>query len=181
MVNPGDRPQPGLICFTRLGLELLLWLCFTRRVFRRNAKPRLSWNRGCTSYCAQNPCKLQAPLQALQICLQDFWRRLSRACRMIAPNVAVPMPSSLKAPNAIEKLPAPSTNVTAATIRFLLLLKSTWLTTQIRAPATAIRPKTTTDIPPRTGPGISWIRAPNFGEKPSKMAMPAAMTNTSDE
>ncbi len=53
--------------------------------------------------------------------------------------------------------------------------------TQIRAPATAIKPKTTIEAPPITGPGMVWINAPNFGEKPNSMAISAAATNTSVE
>ncbi|MGF6791744.1 hypothetical protein OKW27_006081 [Paraburkholderia sp. 35.1] len=71
--------------------------------------------------------------------------------------------------------------MTAATIRLRLSEKSTLLTTQMRAPVTAISPNTTIDTPPSTGPGIVWITAPNFGEKPSTRAINAAITNTSVE
>jgi hypothetical protein len=37
------------------------------------------------------------------------------------------------------------------------------------------------DTPPITGSGMAWITAPNFGEKPSTMAMAAATTNTAVE
>ncbi|MNL43932.1 hypothetical protein D3C87_1664710 [compost metagenome] len=87
----------------------------------------------------------------------------------------------MKSPILMVKSPAPITNVTAATIRLRLSLKSTWFTTQMRAPAIAIKPNTTTDMPPRTGPGIVWISAPNLGEKPSTMAINAATTKTSVE
>ncbi|GFN29276.1 hypothetical protein ADE_49740 [Achromobacter denitrificans] len=100
---------------------------------------------------------------------------------MMAPKVAVPMPPSVNEPSLTVKSPAPSTSVTAATIRLRLSLKSTWFTTQMRAPAMAIRPNTTTDIPPSTGPGMVWISAPNLGEKPRTMAIRAATTNTSVE
>lgn len=54
-----------------------------------------------------------------------FFRPRSKACSRIAPNVAVPMPSSFKSPSASEKLPAPRISATAATIRLRLSLKST--------------------------------------------------------
>ncbi|CFO34489.1 Uncharacterised protein [Bordetella pertussis] len=91
------------------------------------------------------------------------------------------MPFIEKSPSLTLKSPAPSTRVTAATIRLRLSLKSTWLTTQMRAPAMAIRPNTTTDMPPSTGPGMVWISAPNLGENPSTSAITAATTNTSVE
>ena len=69
----------------------------------------------------------------------------------------------------------------AATIRLRLREKSTLLSTQILAPATAMRPKTTIETPPSTGPGMVWISAPNFGLKPSRIAMRAATTKTSVE
>ena len=34
------------------------------------------------------------------------------------------------------------------------------------------------ETPPSTGPGIVWMSAPNFGEKPSAIAISAATTNT---
>ena len=50
------------------------------------------------------------------------------------------------------------------------------------APAVAaIKPNITMDRPPRTGPGIVAISAPNFGERPSKMATGAAITKTNVE
>src|SRR5450830_1362448 len=91
-------------------------------------------------------------------------RRLSRAYSPMAPKVAVPR-----------------IRVTAATIRFLLSEKSTLLSTQILAPATAIRPNTTIDTPPITGSGIAWITAPNLGLKPSTTASTAAQANTAVE
>ena len=69
----------------------------------------------------------------------------------------------------------------AATMRFLFCEKSTLLSTQILAPATAIRPKTTMDTPPITGSGIAWITAPNLGLNPSTTAMSAATRNTAVE
>ena len=56
--------------------------------------------------------------------------------------------------------------------------KSTLLTTQMRAAVAAIRPNTTMDRPPMTGPGMVWIAAPNLGEKPNRIANAAATTNT---
>ena len=69
----------------------------------------------------------------------------------------------------------------AATIRFLFCEKSTLLSTQILAPATAIRPNTTMDTPPITGSGMVWISAPNLGEKPSTSANTPASKNTAVE
>jgi hypothetical protein len=79
------------------------------------------------------------------------------------------------------KSPVPSTSVMAATIRFLFCEKSTRLSTQILAPATAIRPNTTIDTPPMTGSGIAWITAPNLGEKPRTTAISAANRKTAVE
>src|SRR5450830_1168557 len=108
-------------------------------------------------------------------------RRLSRAYSPMAPKVAVPMPPRPKSPNFSVKSPVPRIRVTAATIRFLLSEKSTLLSTQILAPATAIRPNTTIDTPPITGSGIAWITAPNLGLKPSTTASTAAQANTAVE
>ena len=69
----------------------------------------------------------------------------------------------------------------AATSRLRLSEKSTLLSTQILAPATAIRPNTTMDTPPITASGMAWISAPNLGEKPSTMAIRPATTNTAVE
>ena len=91
------------------------------------------------------------------------------------------MPPSAKPPNLSVKSPVPSTSVMAATIRLRFCEKSTRLSTQILAPATAIRPNTTMETPPITGSGMAWITAPNLGEKPSTMAMAAATTNTAVE
>ena len=66
----------------------------------------------------------------------------------MAPKVAVPMPPRAKPPNLSVKSPVPNTSVMAATSRFLLSEKSTRLSTQILAPATAIRPNTTIETPP---------------------------------
>ena len=77
--------------------------------------------------------------------------------------------------------PVPKISVMAATNRFLLLEKSTLLSTQIFAPATAIRPNTTMLAPPITGSGIAWISAPNLGLKPSTTAISAATRNTAVE
>ena len=91
------------------------------------------------------------------------------------------MAPSAKPPNLSVKSPVPSTSVMAATIRFLFCEKSTRLSTQILAPATAIRPNTTMLTPPITGNGIAWITAPNLGENPRRMAMAAANRNTAVE
>ena len=79
------------------------------------------------------------------------------------------------------KSPVPMISVIAATIRFLFCEKSTLLSTQILAPATAIRPNTTMLTPPITGSGMAWISAPNLGLKPSTSAITAATTNTAVE
>ncbi|MOA49885.1 hypothetical protein D3C78_1728260 [compost metagenome] len=99
----------------------------------------------------------------------------------MAPKVAVPIPPMVKLPIVSAKSPAPSTSVTATIIRLPLSPRSTLFCTQMRAPATAIRPNTTTEAPPKTGPGMVWIRAPNFGENPSTIATNAAATNTNVE
>ena len=44
-----------------------------------------------------------------------------------------------------------------------------------------MRPKTTIESPPMTGPGIVWMSAPNFGEKPRMIATTAATRKTSVE
>ena len=91
------------------------------------------------------------------------------------------MPPSAKPPKRSVKSPVPSTSVTAAMIRLALLLKSTLLSTQIFAPAIAMRPNTTMLTPPITASGMVWISAPNFGLKPSTMAISAATTNIAVE
>ena len=48
----------------------------------------------------------------------------------------------------------------------------------MRPAAAAMRPNTTIESPPRTGPGMVWISAPNFGEKPSRIAISPATTKT---
>src|ERR671910_495000 len=88
---------------------------------------------------------------------------------MIAPKVAVPMPSSVKPPSVSLKLPAPSTSATATVMRFFGSEKSTRFSTQIRPAAAAIKPNTTIDKPPSTGTGMVWMSAPNFGEKPGRV------------
>ena len=65
------------------------------------------------------------------------------------------MPPSAKSPNFSVNSPVPRIKVMAATIRFLVSEKSTLLSTQILAPAMAIRPNTTMDTPPITGSGIA--------------------------
>ena len=59
--------------------------------------------------------------------------------------------------------------------------KSTLLSTQILAPATAMSPNTTMDTPPITASGMAWISAPNLGLKPSRMAIRAATTKVAVE
>src|SRR5919112_333103 len=92
---------------------------------------------------------------------------------MMAPKVAVPIPSRVKPPTFSLKLPAPSTSATATVIRLRGFEKSTRFSTQIRPAAAAMRPKTTIDRPPSTETGIVWMSAPNFGENPSRIAMHA--------
>jgi hypothetical protein len=72
------------------------------------------------------------------------------------------------------KLPAPRTSATATVIRLRGREKSTRFSTQIRPAAAAIRPKTTIDRPPSTGPGIVEMKAPNFGDRPRITAIAAA-------
>jgi Glycerophosphoryl diester phosphodiesterase family len=66
----------------------------------------------------------------------------------------------------------------AGVIRFRGLEKSTLFSTQIRPAMAAIRPNSTIDKPPITGSGIERIRAPNFGEKPSRIETTAATTDS---
>ena len=68
--------------------------------------------------------------------------------------------------------------VTEATIRFLLLEKSTLFSIQIFAPAMVIKPNTTIDAPVRTALGMVLMTAPNFGDRPKKIAKMPAITNT---
>ena len=91
------------------------------------------------------------------------------------------MPPRAKSPNFSVNSPVPRISVMAATTRFLVSEKFTRLSTQMRAPATAIRPKTTIETPPITGSGMAWISAPNLGEKPSSSASRAATRNTAVE
>jgi len=74
-------------------------------------------------------------------------------------------PPIVKAPNLSVRSPAPAVSTAATVIRFRGLEKSTLFSTQIRPAMAAIRPNSTIDKPPMTGPGIERIRAPNFGEK----------------
>ena len=97
------------------------------------------------------------------------------------PNVAVPMPSSVKPATVSLKLPAPSTSATATVMRLRALEKSTRFSTQMRPAVAAISPNTTIESPPSTGPGMVRISAPNFGEKPSRIAMIAAAMNSAVE
>src|SRR5215203_1816045 len=68
--------------------------------------------------------------------------------------------------------------VTAATKRLTVRVKSTRLSTQMRAPVTAMRPKRTVVTPPSTPCGIELMMAPNFGDRPKMMAMTPAMRKT---
>src|SRR5215471_16793566 len=95
---------------------------------------------------------------------------------MIAPKVAVPIPPRVKPANFRLRSPAPATKLDPTVIRLTVLLKSTLFSTQMRPAVAAINPNTTIDKPPITGVGIVKINAPNFGEKPSKIANSAATT-----
>lgn len=101
-----------------------------------------------------------------------------RAAGIEKAKVAVPIPPKLNSPKVSSKLPAPKMMVTAATIRFLLFEKSTLFSIQIFAPAMVIKPKTTIDAPVNTALGMVLITAPNFGDKPKKIANRPAITNT---
>src|SRR5215831_12831068 len=94
----------------------------------------------------------------------------------MAPKVAVPIPPIVKAPNLRVRSPGPAVSATAIVIRFRGSEKSTLFSPQIRPAIAAIKPNSTIDKPPMTGPGIERIRAPNFGEKPSKIETIAATT-----
>src|SRR5690606_14967657 len=107
--------------------------------------------------------------------------RDSSAWRSIALKVAVRWRPRENCPNFRAHSPVPRIRLTAAKIRLFVSEKSTRLSTQMRAPATAMRPNTTIDTPPITGSGMAWISAPNLGEKPSRMAITAAYTNTAVE
>src|SRR5215831_4941666 len=87
----------------------------------------------------------------------------------MAPNVAEPIPPIVKAPNLRVRSPAAAVSAEPAVIKFLGLEKSTLFSTQIRPAMAAINPNSTIDKPPMTGPGIDWMSAPNFGEKPSRI------------
>src|SRR6516164_3347552 len=78
---------------------------------------------------------------------------------MMAPKVAVPIPPIAKAPNLSVRSPAPAVSATATVIRFLGVEKSTLFSTEIRPAIAAIKPNSTIDKPPMTGPGIERIRA----------------------
>ncbi len=52
------------------------------------------------------------------------------------------------------------------------------VSTKIRPAAAAISPNTTTDRPPITGPGITRIAAPNFGDSPNRIATSPATAKT---
>ncbi len=80
----------------------------------------------------------------------------------MAPKVAVPIPPIVKAPNLSVRSPAPAVSAAATVIRFRGSEKSTLFSTQIRPAMAAIKPNSTIDKPPMTGPGIERIRAPKF-------------------
>src|SRR5215203_4812929 len=81
-------------------------------------------------------------------------------------------------PSVSLKLPAPSTRATATVMRLRGSEKSTRFSTQIRPAVAAMRPNTTIERPPSTGTGMVWISAPNFGEKPRRIAIRAAATKS---
>jgi hypothetical protein len=90
----------------------------------------------------------------------------------------VPIPPSAKLPIFTVRSPAPAVSATATVIRLRASEKSTRFSTQMRPAVAAMRPKTTSASPPITGPGKVKIKAPNFGEKPSRSATQPATTKT---
>ena len=53
--------------------------------------------------------------------------------------------------------------------------KSTRFSIQILAPSRPIMPYSTSVMPPSTPPGVAATSAPNFGQKPNRIATTAAM------
>ena len=101
---------------------------------------------------------------------------------MMAPKVAVPMPSRVKPPSVSLKLPAPSTRATATVIR----LRGFGEIDPVLDPDPARRRGDQAEHHDREAAEHrhrEWCRisAPNFGEKPSRIAITAATTKTSVE
>ena len=65
----------------------------------------------------------------------------------------------VKSPNLRVRSPAPAVSAAATVIRFRGLEKSTLFSTQMRPAIAAIKPNSTIDKPPMTGPGIERIKA----------------------
>ena len=74
----------------------------------------------------------------------------------------------------INKFPIPITKMTDAITKFLLLAKSTLLSTIILKPLAAIMPNNNIDTPPITGVGMEEISAVNLPMNASTIAMTAA-------
>jgi len=91
---------------------------------------------------------------------------------------AVPMPPIEKSPWVMARLPAPSVRATAAVMKFLLSVKSTLFSTQMRAPVVAIRPNRDYCHAAQDGLRDRQDEGPNIGEKPSRIATTAAITKT---
>ena len=70
--------------------------------------------------------------------------------------------------------PMPAMRPADSPTRLTGLPKSTRFSTQILAPMSPIMPYRTTVIPPSTPPGVALTMAPNFGQRPSRMATTAA-------
>src|SRR3989454_282506 len=78
----------------------------------------------------------------------------------------------------VAGMPAAMMRGIAATARFARFEKSTFASTQILPPITAMRLNRYISIPPCTLTGMLRTSAPNIGMKPSRMAKTAATTNT---
>ena len=81
---------------------------------------------------------------------------------MMQPNVAVPMPSSVKPPSVSLKLPAPRTSATATVMRLRACEKSTRFSTQMR-PAVAAIIAILLGFSPKFGALILTIPGPVLG------------------
>ena len=77
--------------------------------------------------------------------------------------------------------PTPKTMITDEITKFLLILKSTFSSTNILSPLEAIIPNSKIDTPPITGDGIVEIRAENLPTKLKISANTAAPPNTNTE
>ena len=77
-----------------------------------------------------------------------------------------------------EPSPSAQTRITAATMRFLLFVKSTLFSTTFRTPIAEIIPYSMKDTPPITAVGIRFTTAANFGENDSSIAITAAILIT---